>query len=306
MKNFHPIRMLMCFALTIFLFSCTKESAVIDIGPDKPDKALPYDSLPQWVQTQITALPSEQPFENDFAQILNPGDLERVVCEVSATLKYYGRNIEDQTIIKLLEGVSADEKARIKAEFFYETISEIRTADMIRTRTKFNNATFNYSTFSIYFEILTNLNTVLPDGTLNSLDYHTTGMSAGKWTFADLVRAGQALGNQNSLNLTDFDPYAMDFHYYEGTGDPIYYSGWYYEMVYEGDITVNGVTNSGPFGTQDGSNVNYIYMNPTVANESFLDPGDGNLSPQFPLYDFVLYIPIAGLDPVYILGSDLL
>jgi len=296
---------LLCLMATLFIWSCQKETPIGPITNDPVERAKPFEALPSWVQHQINNPAQDEVIENDFAQVLNPGDCDRITEEVVSTLKYYGRAIDHHTVAALLEGLPSEEKQRVKDQYFYDEQVTIRTASNIRTRNKFNNATYNYSTFGIYFEILTNLNTTLADGTLNSLDYNTAGISAGKWTFADLVVSGRALNNQTSLNLTDFDPLQMDFHYYEGTGNPIYYSGWYMEMVYEGDITVNGTTYPGPFGTQDGSNFNYIYMNPTVANENFTDIGDGEIFPQFPLYDFVVYIAIQGQDPIYILGSDL-
>lgn len=296
-------------AIALCMFACTK-NVTADLTV-KQDRAKPFNEMPTWAQAAFTSNQTSSMEDslleaNDFAQPVTLEQSQMIVDEVVRTLKFYGRPITDQTVFALIEGsLAEEEECRIRDEYFYEIQAYIRTEENIRTRTPFNNAVINYATFNIYFEILTNLNTTLPNGNQNSLDYFPTGFSAGRWTFSDLVRAGRALGNQNSVNLTDFNPDNLDFHYYPDN-TPIYYSGWYFEMTYSEDITVDSTTYPGPFGTQDGSNFQYIYLNSTPVNEVFDDLPDIGQFPQFPLQDYTVAIPIEGLEePIYILGSDL-
>lgn len=238
----------------------------------------------------------------DFMVVQNDSQANVLATDIQSCMRAIERDIPLDLCEKLIDPTTPMSELRsIKERFFY---SRNRSEEFIRTRTVVNNIQVNYSTPGIYFHLITNLGQALPSGPQEAINYFTLGTSANTITFGDINRAGRALYNQNAINVLSFDPNLADFHYYQGTSNPVLYSGWSYEMVYEDPITFSGVQYNGPFGSQDGSNANYAYQFITPYNETFTEI-NGETWPDFPLYDALWYFPINGLGAVYVLGSDL-
>jgi hypothetical protein len=253
-------------------------------------------------ETVIASSEEKELLSQDFAQPLTVQQIDIVANDIQYCLRNIGREIP-LSICKLLLSPKASRAQldSIKVAYFG---SDQRIDEMIRTRTVVNQIQYNYSTPGIYYYLITHLGQTLPSGPQEAINYYTLGISANTITFADLNRAGRALYNQTAEAILSFDPNVSDFHYYDGTSNPIIFSGWAFEMVYPDSVSVNGVTYPGPFGSQDGGNVNFVYQFATPWNESFSDI-NGETLPDFPLFDALWYFPIQGLGAVYVLGTDL-
>lgn len=288
---------LLCLVAVIF-GSCAKDF----------DTTTPEPAAPAWLAAKqaqpITHTQADYELAVlDFETATTPTQVTMLATDIMCNMLHIGRPVPDTVAYALARGeLTTEQLQRIRSTYFYPHAE--RTVQNIRTRTVVNNTQRNYSTPGIYFHILTHLGTTCASGTNEAINYYTLGISATKLTFADANRAGQALNNNAALALTNFDPNQADFHYYTDTSTPVMYSGWAFEMVYDGSVTVDGTTYPGPFGTQDGSSTAYPYMFATSYNETF-STIDGEQIINFPLYDMLWYFPIQGLGAVYILGSDL-
>lgn len=294
--------LLSMLAITIALSSCQKETV------QTTSSSQISVQLPDWViekQKEVVTLSNAdlQLASIDFDQPVTDDQINTLASDIVHNMQAAGRQIPIDVCKKIASKSYSDEELQqVRSTYFYSDSN--RDAESIKTRTVMNGVQYDYSTFGIYFYIITHLNTVCPNGTNEAINYFTAGSSANRLTFADANRAGRALNNQYTVDLLDFDPNLADFHYYDGTGDPVIYSTWAYEMVYEDDITLNDVVYPGPFGSQDGSNFNFPFMFATPFNEQFIDVGE-DMQPLFPLYDALWYIPIQGLGAVYVLNQDL-
>jgi hypothetical protein len=296
MKNYLHLLFISC----LFFASCAEKT--IEVATQVPN-------TPQWVQDKMSE-PLTQSAEDitlaeiDFLCPENPLQVAVLAADIRECMTAIGRAIPSDVCESLARGdLDSASLELIREQYFY---SEDRTgsSDMVRTRTVLSGTQYNYSTTGIYFYILTHLGTYLIEGSSTAINYFTLGISVDRLTFADANKAGRALYNSTSNSLVDFDPNLSDFHYGEDT-NPVYYSSWAFEMVYPDNVVVNGVTYTGPFGNQEGTNLNYAYQFITPFNEEFVDLGNGELFPFFPVYDALWYFPVPNLGAVYILGTDL-